>query len=49
MRIYKPVCGANMKTYNNECLAGCENVSVQYEGPCLLGSSAPDMENEESN
>ena len=33
-RIIKPVCGEDGKAYNNNCLAGCEDVRVECEGGC---------------
>ena len=27
---YAPVCGFNNETYNNSCLAGCENIQIAY-------------------
>ncbi len=32
--IYSPVCGCDMMTYENECLANQAGVSVMYEGAC---------------
>jgi Kazal-type serine protease inhibitor domain/Pacifastin inhibitor (LCMII) len=32
--IYKPVCGANGKTYGNACEASCAKVPVASEGEC---------------
>ena len=38
------VCGANGKTYTNECIASCEKVSIAKKGPCLnVGSSLGDI------
>lgn len=32
--IYKPVCGCNSKTYSNECVARCHNITDFKEGEC---------------
>jgi len=32
---YRPVCGADGKTYGNECLAKCDNVKVSHNGFCF--------------
>ena len=28
------VCGANGKTYDNKCLAMCDDINVQCDGVC---------------
>jgi hypothetical protein len=33
-QVYRPVCGANGKTYSNACLARLAHVRVASEGPC---------------
>jgi hypothetical protein len=33
--IYKPVCGCNGKTYPNDCVARCQNITKFKEGACL--------------
>ena len=32
--IYKPVCGCNGKTYANDCIARCQNITNFKEGAC---------------
>ena len=32
--IYKPVCGCNGKTYGNDCVARCQNITDFKEGEC---------------
>ncbi|RJQ17080.1 hypothetical protein C4573_03430 [Candidatus Woesearchaeota archaeon] len=31
---YRPVCGDNLITYDNACVAVCNRASVFYEGVC---------------
>jgi len=33
-KIYRPVCGCDLKEYGNECMAQSNNVSILYDGPC---------------
>lgn len=33
-RNYKPVCGADKRTYSNSCAASCAKVKVVYNGRC---------------
>ena len=37
-RILKPVCGEDGRTYNNNCLAECEDVKVECDGGCPCSS-----------
>jgi hypothetical protein len=38
---YDPVCGCNGKTYESECAAAMEGVSVLYKGECKVGQLSP--------
>lgn len=31
---YNPVCGINGETYDNPCVANCENIEIDYYGEC---------------
>lgn len=42
---YKPVCGANGKTYGNVCEARVAKTSVVYEGVCKPVAQPPEMSN----
>ena len=33
----KPVCGGDLVTYGNECVAYCANVLIVSEGACPVG------------
>lgn len=50
-RDYRPVCGSDMTTYNNACLAGCAGVPF-LSGPCptfggIGGAAAADDDEED--
>jgi len=34
VKIYKPVCGCNDKTYSNSCIAECHGITDYKEGAC---------------
>lgn len=33
-QIYDPVCGCNLKTYGNACMASISGIEVIYNGEC---------------
>ena len=32
--LYKPVCGVDNRTYENQCFLDKQGVNLQYEGAC---------------
>jgi hypothetical protein len=40
MRIHRPVCGCNGKTYPNECEARHAKAAIDYAGPCKKAPGA---------
>ena len=41
-RNYKPVCGANGKTYYHPCMLRCDEIEESYQGVCV-GCNCPDV------
>jgi hypothetical protein len=46
IRIHRPVCGCNGKTYPNECEARHVKVAVDYAGPCKKAPGAAEPKSE---
>jgi Kazal-type serine protease inhibitor-like protein len=46
IRIHRPVCGCNGKTYPNECEARHVKVAIDYTGPCKKAPGAAESKPE---
>ncbi len=44
IEIYDPVCGADEKTYSNECFAKIAQVKIKYEGECKNPQKLPPVD-----
>ena len=35
LKVFKPVCGVNSKTYFNDCTRKCKKVKLNHTGKCI--------------